>query len=201
MRKGFYCRNEPSWVTTAFRELSIFGGRLVRWPDLPKASQRFLRLLLLAGLSCSAAQGQFVRDAKSECEQLMNSALPLAKQMLQEHGEFFPFGMALNSNGKVVAVAPYDQREHPTSEDFIRQLKHIFSAQAKAGEFRATALIYDATVQTPTNGVNTDAIAVALDHRDNYSVVVFVPYQLERNQLTLGEMFAQQGAGEVFEHR
>jgi hypothetical protein len=173
----------------------------VRWPDLPRASQRFLRLLLLAGLSCSAAQGQFVNDAKSECEQLMNSALPLAKQMLQEHGEFFPFGLALNSKGKVVAVAPYDQREHPTSEDFIGQLKQLFNAQAKAGEFRATALIYDATVQTPKSGVNTDAIAVALDHRDNYSVVVFVPYRLERNQLTLGEMFAQQGAGEVFERR
>ena len=99
-----------------------------------------------------AARGQFVTDAKSECEQLMNSALPMAKQMLQEHGEFFPFGLALNAEGKVVAVAPYDRREHPTSEDLIRQLKHVLGAQAKAGEFRATALIYDARLQTSAQG-------------------------------------------------
>jgi hypothetical protein len=166
----------------------------------PRLLQRFL-CLLLAGFLCSAAQSQFARDAKSECEQLMNAALPLAKQMLQEHGEFFPFGVALNARGKIVAVAPYDQREHPTSEDFIRQLKHVFGAQAKAGEFRATALIYDARVETGTKGDKTDAIAVALDHRDNYSVVVFLPYRLEGETLTLGEMFAQQGAGEVFGRR
>jgi hypothetical protein len=172
----------------------------VRLPDLPKASQRFLCALFFAGLSCSPAQGQFVRDAKSECEQLLNATLPLAKQMLQEHGEFFPFARALNAKGQVVAVAAHDE-SYPTSEDLIRQLRQTFVAQATAGEYRATALVYDARVRAPAKGVKTDAIAVALDHRDNYSVVVFLPYRLEGGKLTLGEMFAQRGSGEVFEHR
>ena len=167
----------------------------------PKASQRFLWLLFLAGLSCSTAQAQFVKDAQSECEQLMNAALPLAKQMLQEHGEFFPFAMALNTKGQIAAVAAHDEN-HATSEDLIRQLKEIFVRQATAGEYRATALIYEVQVQSPAKkGVKTDAIAVALDHRDNYSVVVLLPYHLEGGKLTLGEMFAQRGSGEVFEHR
>jgi hypothetical protein len=162
---------------------------------------RFLWLLILAGLSCTPAKGQFIRDAKSECELLMNSALPVAKQMLQEHGEFFPFGLALNAKGQVLTVAGHDESEHPTSEDFIRQVKQTFVARAAAGEYRATALVYEVQVQTPNRGVSTDAIAIALDHRDNYSVVVFLPYRFEGEKLTLGEMFAQQGAGEVFEHR
>jgi hypothetical protein len=169
-------------------------------PYLPRPLQRFL-CLLLAALSCTATQGQFVRDAQSECEQLMNSALPLAKQMLREHGEFFPFGMALNAKGQVVAVATGLEHEQPTSEDLIRQLKQIFRAQATAGEYRATALTFDARLRTPAKGMMVDAIAVALDHRDNYSVVVFLPYRLEREKLTLGDMFAQEGAGEVFRHR
>lgn len=130
----------------------------------------------------------------------MNTALPLAKQMLQEHGEFFPFALALNAKGQVVAVAAHDE-SYSTSEDLIRQLKRTFVAQAMAGEYRATALTYDARVQTPTKGAKSDAIAVALDHRDNYSVVVFLPYRLEGGKLTLGEMFAQRGSGEIFEHR
>jgi len=80
-------------------------------------------------------------------------------------------------------------------------LKQTFVARAAAGEFRATALVYDVRVQTPTQGVNTDAIAVALDHRDNYSVIVFLPYRLDGEKLTLGDMFAQRGTGEVFEPR
>lgn len=130
----------------------------------------------------------------------MNSALPLARQMLQEHGEFFPFALAMNAKGQVVAVAARDET-YPTSEDLIRQLRQTFVAQAAAGEYRATALVYDARVQAPAKGVKTDAIAVALDHRDNYSVVVFLPYRLEGGKLTLGEMFAQRGSGGVFEHR
>jgi len=163
-------------------------------------SWRFACLLLLAGLACSEAGGQFVADAKSECEQLMNAALPLARQMLQEHGEFFPFAMALNAKGQVVAVAAHDE-SHATSNDLIRQLKEIFARQAIAGEYRATALIYEAQVQAPAKGAKTDAIAVALDHRDNYSVVVLLPYRLEAGRLTVGEMFAQRGSGDVFEHR
>jgi len=131
----------------------------------------------------------------------MNTALSMAKQMLQEHGEFFPFGLALNAKGQVLAVAGHDEHEHATSEDFMRQLKQTFVARAAAGEYRATALVYDARIQTPTPGVNTDAIAVALDHRDNYSVVVFLPYHIEAGKLALGEMLARRGSGEVFEHR
>ena len=36
---------------------------------------------------------------KAESETLMNAALPLAEQMLQKHGEFFPYGAALKDNG------------------------------------------------------------------------------------------------------
>ena len=176
-------------------------GRAMHLTDLPMASRRSLCLFFLAGLSCSTAQAQFVTDAESECEQLMNSALPLAKKLLQEHGEFFPFGLALTGKGQVVTVAAHDGPENPTSEDVIRQLKQTFVAQAKAGEYRATALVYDAQVQSATKGMKTDAIAVALDHRDNYSVVVLLPYRREGGKVTLGDMLAQRGAGEIFEHR
>jgi hypothetical protein len=161
---------------------------------------KFLTFTIVASLVATAAHAQTVIGAKAECEQLMNAALPFAQQMLERHGEFFPYGQAINSDGKVVSVAAHDEREHPPSEDVIRQLRQVFSAEAKSGKYKATALIYDVRVQLPTTGMKSDAIAVALDHRDNYSVVVFLPYRLEGSKLVMGEVFAEKGAADIFAH-
>jgi hypothetical protein len=56
---------------------------------------------------------------KSQCEQLMNSALPFAQQMLSEHGEFHPYGETLQVDGKILSVAGYDGRERPPSQQII----------------------------------------------------------------------------------
>lgn len=128
----------------------------------------------------------------------MNVAMPFAEQMLQKHGEFFPFGAALKSNGEVASVASYDGREQPPSKDIIRLLKDGFIQGAKSGEYKATALVYDVKVTLPVSGKKSDAIAVSLNHRENYSVIVLFPYQLNNGQLTIGEVFAQQGESDVF---
>ncbi len=74
---------------------------------------------------------------KAECENLMNAALPFAEQMLQKHGEFFPYGAALKANGEIASVAGYDGREHPPSNDIIRLLKEGFVKGANSGEYKA----------------------------------------------------------------
>ncbi len=45
---------------------------------------------------------------------------------------------------------------------------------------------------------DADAIAIALDHRDDYSVIVIFPYVLAHGNLTVGEPFAQMGKFLVF---
>jgi len=136
--------------------------------------------------------------SKAECESLMTEALPFAEQMLAKHGEFFPYGQALTKAGKVVAVAAYDGREQPPSADLIRLLKQAFVQGARSGQYKATALVYDVRVTLPLSGKKSDAIAVSLNHRDNYSVVVFFAYTIEGGKYLPGEVFAQQGENDVF---
>ena len=135
---------------------------------------------------------------KAECENLMNSALPFAEQMLREHGEFFPYGAALKGNGEMASVAGYDGREKPPSNDIIRMLKQSFVQGAKSGDYKATALVYNVKVTLPSSHQKSDAIVVSLNHRENYSVVVFFPYQLRNGELTVGEVFAEKGEADVF---
>lgn len=134
---------------------------------------------------------------KAECDSLMNMIFPVAEQMLQESGEFHPYGAALKENGEYVCLSGYDGNDHPSSKNIIRLLKDGFILGAESGVYKATALIFDVKVTLPSEQ-KSDAIAVALDHRDNYSVIVFFPYQLKNGQLSLGEAFANKGDADIF---
>ncbi len=136
--------------------------------------------------------------AKSECEELLNVLLPFAEELLAKHGEFFPFAATMNNLGGIAHVAGYTGSEQPPSADVIALLKGAFREGARTSEYRATALAYDVRVQSPTNNAKCDAVAVELDHADEYSVVVYFPYTVNENRVEVGVPFAQEGSDEVF---
>jgi hypothetical protein len=135
---------------------------------------------------------------KTDCEVLMNSVIPFAEQMLSSLGEFLPFGGAMRPGGELVSVGGYDGDDHPKSLDLIRLIKDGLIKAAREGQFKATALVYDVRVILPSTGNKSDAIAVSLNHRDNYSIVVIFPYKLDSGKLTVGNAFAQKGEADIF---
>jgi hypothetical protein len=137
-------------------------------------------------------------DPKADCERLMNDRLPFAIQMLERHGEFYPFGGALKTDGTTVHVGAFDGDEHPPSADVIAWLTRGFVDGAREEIYRATALIYDVKTTIPSTGARSDAIAVSLDHRSGYSVVVMFPYENVAGRVIVGIPFAQKGSGAVF---
>ncbi|MEM1440557.1 MAG: hypothetical protein AAF545_14745 [Pseudomonadota bacterium] len=159
-----------------------------------------MRILAIAVFVLFALEGTALADPKSEVEELMNTSTGLAEQMLREHGEFYPYGAAMTPDGDIVSVSAHTGGEHPPSQELIDLLKGAFRDAAQGGEYKATALIYDVRVSTPPNGVVSDVIAVALDHKDEYSVVVFLPYKLTDGDLEFSPVFAQAGANVVFQN-
>lgn len=105
----------------------------------------------------------------------------------------------MDGSGKIAFSAAYDGTEQPPSSDLIDMLRAGFREGAKKGQYMATALVYDVRVVPPDGGPKTDAIAVELDHRDDYSVIVYFPYHLDHGQVNLGSPFAEKGASQVFE--
>jgi hypothetical protein len=137
-------------------------------------------------------------EAKADCEVLMNSVLPFAEQMLTAYGEFIPYGGAMRPDGELVSIAGDDGKEHPLSADVIALMKDGFNEAARKGEYKATAIVYDVKVKLPSTQEKSDAIAVSLNHRDNYSVTVFFPYKIDSGKLTMGTVFAQKGEADIF---
>lgn len=139
---------------------------------------------------------------KADCEIVMNFGLPLAEEMLKRHGEFLPFGAAMRANGEIVCLGAYDGRSYPSLAgsftDLIRSLKEAFVAGARRREYQATALFYEVTVAAAGSGERLDAVAVSLNHRDGYSVIVLLPFSIEDEKLVYAEPRAQPGEADIF---
>jgi len=135
---------------------------------------------------------------KSQCEDLLNAVLPFAKKMLSEHGEFYPYGASMKPDGTIAEDGVYTDREHPQSQELIDRLRNAFRAEAKNGEIIASATVYDVRTTPPGGTAKTDAIAVELDHRDAYSVLVLIPYTISAGTVRFAESFAQKGSFRIF---
>ena len=137
-------------------------------------------------------------SARNDAEALLEVVMPFAEKMLVEYAEFYPYGAAMKPDGEIVSVAGYDGRERPPSADLIDLLRTEFRQDARAGRYKATAIAYDVRITNPGSAVATDAIAIAVDHSDDYSVVVFYPYVLTAGTVRLGEPFAERGESSIF---
>jgi len=141
-----------------------------------------------------------VPTAKSQCEELLNVVLPFAEKMLAAHGEFYPFGASMKLDGQIVQVAAYEGREHPPSQPLIAQLREAFTAEARSGSIIASATAYDVRTIPPGSTTKSDAVAIELDHRDRYSVVVFFPYAIQGRTVRVGTAFTEKGEFRIFGH-
>jgi hypothetical protein len=139
---------------------------------------------------------------KADCEIVMNFGLPLVEELLKRHGEFLPFGAAMRPNGEIICLGAYDGREVPSLAgsftELIRSLKDAFVAGARRQEYMATALFYEVAVALPSGGERQDAVAVSLNHRDGYSVVVLLPYKIDDGNIVYDTPQAQPGEADIF---
>lgn len=137
---------------------------------------------------------------REESEALMNDLLPLAKRMLEEHGEFFPYAGFMRPGGEIVHVGgKIEGTERPGSESLIELLRSRLMANVLSGCCKATAIIFDVRVTPPGEVEKSDAIQVCVDHAAGFSAEVFLPYSIsDASRLTFGQMFAQKGDGRMF---
>jgi hypothetical protein len=135
---------------------------------------------------------------REQCEDLLNEVLPLAEKHLNEHREFYPFGATRSPTGQVTLVMASDGSEHPLSAPLMTLLRDGFRLSAAKREVVATALVYDVGTIPPGSTQKTDAVAIKLDHRDHYSVVVLVPYAIVNGKVRFATAFTNAGKNLIF---
>jgi len=156
-------------------------------------------VLAVLGASVMAAAPHDNATQKKQLESLIDATLPFAQQMLNDHGEYFPFGATMSPDGKVTLVGGDPDGEHPKSTDVIALLKQGYRREGAFGKIMACALVYDVRTTPPGATEKSDAIAIDLNHRDGMSVTMLYPYRVGPNKkVVFGEPFARKGTDDIF---
>jgi hypothetical protein len=130
---------------------------------------------------------------------LLAALLPFAQQMIERHGEFYPYAAALDTAGEIHMVAGYAGEEHPDSSELIELLYEGLVQQSTAGEIRAAGVCADVRVRPPNARDMTDAVRVAIEHLGSDPIEVFLPYVNRKlRSPEYGELFAQAGTALLF---
>ena len=148
-------------------------------------------------------------DTRTDVENLMNAMIPIAIEKLESDGQFAPFGGAMNPKGEIFTLAEQGEEPPGHPDVMIASLKEHMRGAVREGEYKATAIVFDVEVDPPAEEVAleedaavtpepTDAVAVALDHEGDVSVVVLFPYTLEDHKVTVGEIYSTEGEADIF---
>jgi hypothetical protein len=150
----------------------------------------------------TAGVGPVTRTPKEDCEELMNLVVPFAQKMLQERRAFAPFGAAMAPSGQIAGAMGGAGDEKPDVNQLISLLELGFHQGASEGKYKATAIVVDMVVIPPGKSAKQDGVAVRLDHREGYSVIVGFPYSFsDKGELVMEPPFATEGAHQIFPAR
>ena len=135
--------------------------------------------------------------AKEECEVLLDALISASEKLLKKNGEFYPIGAVLSHDNNVTFTALHSDNEFPDSQSIINELICAHKQLAQNNEIKVSGISWNGAVDL--EGKTSDAIIVSLEHKDNYSVIVGLPYKFGLfNKIKLGELFAQNGNNEIF---
>jgi hypothetical protein len=128
-------------------------------------------------------------------DSLLDILIRQAQELLEKHGEFYPFGAAVSREGDINLSSAYSGSERPESQALIDLIYEGFGEARSQGEIRAVGVCFDVRLSGRDKG---DAIQVALEHSGADPVNVFVPYKKGRRGPEYGELFATRGERHVF---
>jgi len=118
-------------------------------------------------------------EIRTDFNDLVLPILGLAEKMLEEDGEFAPFGARLAAGGQMALVDVAQTLDEPTNPLIVDALYAAFRLEARSGMIRACAVCWDALVPRNEGGGLMDAIAIGLEHRDGDPTIVLCGYERE----------------------
>jgi hypothetical protein len=135
---------------------------------------------------------------EQELRTLGDYGMAYTTRALRGGAQFYPFAFIMRADGAIQRVAPSQSIEFPTNEKLVATLEQGFREAADEGRYRAVAILSDVVIALP-DGSQTDAIQVALEHREGSCRSVFYPYSLsDEGALSFHKPISGARAGKVF---
>lgn len=115
---------------------------------------------------------------------LLHYCHSLAKLLLDEQGEFYPFGAYLNNDHVITQRMFNDGDDFPLSTGLINIIKHDFDLQLAAGNITASAVTYEARVTNDRFTEPKEVIVVRFNAPYLKSAILYyLPFQVKDNRV------------------
>lgn len=131
-----------------------------------------------------------------QLEEALKYCNDFAIHMLNDSGEFYPFGALIKPNGELVSVAGHIGEEFPDTIELLKFLDNAMNSQISEGEAIATALTVNVNIPPKFSALYTDGIKVTLK-ADGYHRSTYTPYKIyktgilkSRSNVKLAESFS-----------
>lgn len=118
-----------------------------------------------------------------QLHKLLMYCIDFARTMLQDSGEFYPFGAHLSSDEKLCAIGGYNGEEHPNPKEIYQLLCDGFAKGIQDGTLLGIAVAANVNIPAQYSPAVPDGLRVHLES-DGFSRHVYVPYRLTRQGAT-----------------
>lgn len=118
-------------------------------------------------------------DVSSDIGKLLDHVLATARRMLEEHGDFDPFGASVSWSGELRTYGGPRGVEHEDRTRIYRLMRAGFAKDAAEGRVRAVAVVAIAAIPPELHLRYTQGVAVAIEGPGD-SRRVYLPYHRAR---------------------
>ena len=127
-----------------------------------------------------------------ELTDLLHYCHSLAKLLLEEQGEFYPFGAYLNNNNVITQRMFNDGDDYPLSTGLINIIKHDFDQQQMLDLIGASAITYEAKVTNVNYPSATAVIVVRMNASFlKTAILSYLPYKVINNDIEYMESWLE----------
>jgi hypothetical protein len=129
---------------------------------------------------------------QARLNQLFTFSMDFAKGMLEENGDFYPFGATVSEEGKLAADAGHEGGgDEPEAHDVYRVIFERFST-GRPSEAVAAALVANVTIPDEFDPPAKDGVRVHIES-NGYARFIYVPYEVvsaDTREVKLHDPFA-----------
>lgn len=129
-------------------------------------------------------------------EELLNYCVGFAKQMVERHGAFHPFGAVIVSAGTLNAVGADIGEEHPQGAAVFEFLQRAMRAQFQKHEIIAASIATDVHIPPQYQPAYPDGIRVLLEC-SGFARYIYLPYRVSGGKAEYGEFIPVDVAASV----
>lgn len=110
--------------------------------------------------------------------ELLNYSYSIAKVLLKEQKEFFPFGVSIDYEGNIKQRLVHDGDDFPLSDVLINVIQRDFDAKLVSRSLSAYSIIYDSKVRNAMYPEGIDVVVAMVKGIHYESVeVYYLPYK------------------------